>query len=126
MEEKQRKEVENELTTLKKNAYETENDIKVILSQVFSSMHYYIVNLKYIILLTFFFPLDKRSVLKENTFKESLEYGSPKVSHTYKPLKETIFSQKAAIARICKEGKNFLSVNPYFVLQSLVCILLGY
>ncbi|KAF7833676.1 kinesin-like protein KIN-UC isoform X2 [Senna tora] len=71
MEEKQRKNLENELIILKKNVPETENEIK------------------------------------ENTFKAHLEYGSPMMSHKSKPAKETICSQKAAIAKICKEGKNF-------------------
>ncbi|XP_054798040.1 kinesin-like protein KIN-UC isoform X3 [Prosopis cineraria] len=45
----------------------------------------------------------KRSVLKENTFHESLEYGSPMMPNKIKPSKEAISSQKAAIAKICKE-----------------------
>ncbi|XP_028758825.1 kinesin-like protein KIN-UC isoform X2 [Neltuma alba] len=74
-EEEQRKDVENELFKLKKNVSETENDIK-------------------------------KAVLKEssqNTFNEALEHGSPVMSNKIKPSKETISSQKAAIAKICKE-----------------------
>ncbi|KAI9071477.1 hypothetical protein K1719_046561 [Acacia pycnantha] len=49
----------------------------------------------------------KKSVLKENSLNECSEYGSPMMSNKIKPTKETVSSQKSAIAKICKEGKKF-------------------
>ncbi|KAK4278733.1 hypothetical protein QN277_016537 [Acacia crassicarpa] len=46
---------------------------------------------------------DMKSVLKENTLNECSEYGSPMMSNKIKPSKETVSSQKSAIAKICKE-----------------------